>query len=63
MATAPTRNIYPVKDLVAAKAVFSALLGIEPLADMPHYVGYQHGDQHIGLNPNGHDQGMTGPVS
>jgi predicted enzyme related to lactoylglutathione lyase len=52
--------IYPVKDLAHAKALFSKLLGIEPYADGPYYVGFRVGDQEIGLDPNGHKQGMTG---
>ncbi len=52
--------IYPVKDLALAKALFSKLLGIKPYADGPYYVGFRVGDQEIGLDPNGHKQGMTG---
>ena len=51
--------IYPVKDLAKAKALFTALLGKEPFADSPYYVGYKVGDQDIGLDPNGHKHGMT----
>ncbi len=54
--------IYPVRDLAQAKAEFTALLGAEPVADSAYYVGFQVGAQHIGLNPNGHAQGLTGPV-
>jgi predicted enzyme related to lactoylglutathione lyase len=54
--------IYPVKDLDAAKALFSALLGVEPYQDQPYYVGFRVGEQEFGLNPHGHAQGMTGPV-
>jgi predicted enzyme related to lactoylglutathione lyase len=54
--------IYPVKDVIPAKAVYTALLGIEPTMDQPYYVGYDVGDQHVGLDPNGHAQGMTGGV-
>jgi len=54
--------IYPVSDLAQAKATFTALLGVEPMADTPYYVGYETPKQHIGLNPNGHAEGMTGPV-
>ena len=28
----------------------------------PYYVGFKVGDQEIGLDPNGHNKGMTGPV-
>ena len=51
--------IYPVKDLARAKMQFRTLLGIEPYADQPYYVGFKVGDQDIGLDPNGHEAGMT----
>ena len=54
--------IYPVKDLAQAKQLYSTLLGAEPYADAPYYVGFKVGGQDIGLDPNGHRQGMTGPV-
>jgi predicted enzyme related to lactoylglutathione lyase len=54
--------IYPVKDLARAKALYGQLLGVEPYADEPYYVGFRVGDQELGLDPNGHSQGMTAPV-
>ncbi|MEU0861182.1 VOC family protein [Streptomyces griseofuscus] len=54
--------IYPVKDLERAKALFVALLGVEPYADEPYYIGFKAGGQDVGLDPNGHAQGLTGPV-
>lgn len=54
--------IYPVKDLDRAKALFTALLEVEPYADEPYYVGFKHAGQDVGLDPNGHAQGLTGPV-
>ena len=54
--------VYPVKDLSRAKALFTALLGTEPYADAPYYVGYRVGEQEIGLDPNGHQSGATGPI-
>ena len=51
--------IYPVKDLARAKALFTTLLGAEPMMDAPYYVGWKVGDQDIGLDPNGHTHGMT----
>ncbi|WP_324669355.1 VOC family protein [Geochorda subterranea] len=54
--------IYPVRDLTAAKKVFGQLLGVAPYADQPYYVGFRLGDQEVGLDPNGHGKGMTGPV-
>ena len=52
--------IYPVKDIAQAKTLFSKLLDVEPYVDEPYYVGFRVGDQEIGLDPNGHKQGMTG---
>jgi predicted enzyme related to lactoylglutathione lyase len=54
--------IYPVKDLARAKEFYSTLLGVAPTSDAPYYVGFRIGDQEIGLDPHGHDQGLTGPV-
>ncbi len=51
--------IYPVKDIERAKALFRELLGVEPYADAPYYVGFKVGNQDIGLDPNGHQEGMT----
>src|SRR5437868_11501718 len=54
--------VFPVEDVARAKALYSTLLGTEPYADAPYYVGFRVGDQEIGLDPNGHKSGMTGPV-
>jgi len=51
--------VYPVKDIARAKEVFRELLGVEPYADAPYYVGFQVGNQNIGLVPNGNNEGMT----
>ncbi|TDD29743.1 glyoxalase [Actinomadura sp. KC06] len=55
--------IYPVQDLEKAKTLFGRLLGVEPTADAPYYVGYDIGDQHVGLDPNGHRHGQNGPTA
>ncbi len=56
--------VFPVHDLEAAKAVYTTLLGSEPYVDSPYYVGYRpEGSHEVGLDPNGHAQGMTGPVT
>lgn len=60
--TAMTTIVYPVKDLNQAKSIYRALLGVEPYADTPYYVGYRLGEQEVGLDPNGHQQSLTGPV-
>jgi len=54
--------LHPVTDLAAAKAVYTALLDVPPVADAPYYVGYEAGGQHIGLVSGGAAQGMTAPV-
>jgi predicted enzyme related to lactoylglutathione lyase len=55
--------LHPVSDLAAAKAVYTALLGISPQADGPYYVGFDAEGQQIGLVPGGGPQGMTSPVA
>jgi predicted enzyme related to lactoylglutathione lyase len=54
--------LYPVNDIARAKTLYRELLGIEPYADAAYYVGFRVGDQEVGLDPNGHKKGMTGPV-
>jgi len=54
--------LHPVSDLEKAKAVYTALLGMEPQADAPYYVGYEAEGQQIGLVPGG-GQTMSGPVA
>ncbi|MCW2532162.1 MAG: hypothetical protein JWP62_1732 [Blastococcus sp.] len=61
MTTGMNTVVVPVRDLAAAKAVYSALLG-EPYTDQPYYVGFRVGEQELGLDPHGHAQGMKGPV-
>ncbi|HLL79616.1 MAG TPA: VOC family protein [Ktedonobacteraceae bacterium] len=55
--------IYPVRDITQAKALYSTLLGVEPYADAAYYVGFRVGDQEIGLDPQGHNKGLTGPIA
>ena len=54
--------IYPVNDLAAAKRIYSTLLGAEPYVDQPYYVGFNVAEQEVGLDPNGHRNGIAGPV-
>ncbi len=67
MASSSTQGVrtllHPVSDLEAAKAVYSALLGIPPTSDAPYYVGFEAEGQQIGLVPGGGPQGMTSPVA
>ena len=55
--------LHPVSDLGAAKAVYTALLGMPPQHDAEYYVGYETPGQHIGLVPGGAQQGMASPVA
>jgi predicted enzyme related to lactoylglutathione lyase len=55
--------LHPVSDLGKAKAVYAALLGVEPSADAPYYVGFDAEGQHIGLVPGRAGQGMSSPVA
>ena len=55
--------LNPVTDLAKAKPVYAALLGVEPQADAPYYVGFEAEGQHIGLVPGGGPQAMTSPVA
>jgi predicted enzyme related to lactoylglutathione lyase len=55
--------VFPVKDLAQAKALYGTLLGVEPYADYPQYVGFRIADEEIGLDPHGHRKGMTGAVN
>ena len=55
--------LHPVSDLAAAKPIYTALLGVEPMADGPYYVGYEAAGQQVGLVPGGGPQGMTSPVA
>jgi predicted enzyme related to lactoylglutathione lyase len=53
--------LHPVTDVEKAKPVYTALLGVAPMADAPYYVGYEVEGQQIGLVPGG--GGMTSPVA
>jgi predicted enzyme related to lactoylglutathione lyase len=54
-----TTIIYPVKDITQSTTAFRKLLGIEPYADQPYYVGFKIGEQDIGLVPTSPNAVMT----
>jgi predicted enzyme related to lactoylglutathione lyase len=54
--------LIPVSDVAASKALYTALLGMEPQSDSPYYVGFDAAGQQIGLVPGGGPQAMTSPV-
>lgn len=55
--------LHPVSDLEKAKAVYAALLGVQPTADSPYYVGFEVEGQQIGLVPNSGPQQLSGPLA
>lgn len=54
--------VFPVNDLAKARHIYTRLLDAKPYVDEPYYVGFRAGNQEIGLDPNGHARGMTGPI-
>src|SRR5262245_31352501 len=54
---------FPVTDLAEAKNTVNQPLRRQPYADQPYYLRFQVHGQDIGLDPNGHRSGMTGPVA
>jgi len=55
--------LHPVSDLAAAKAMYTALLGVPPQTDGSYYVGFDVAGQQIGLVPGGGPQKMSSPVA
>jgi predicted enzyme related to lactoylglutathione lyase len=55
--------LHPVSDMAKAKAVYAALLGVQPQTDSAYYVGFEAAGQQIGLVPSGGPQSMTSPVA
>jgi|SRR5580658_3087434 predicted enzyme related to lactoylglutathione lyase len=55
--------VYPVSDLAATKAFFTKLLGAEPYADSPYYVGFRTGSLEIGLAPSAMQQSPSGALA
>ncbi len=51
--------LYPVKDMTQSKALFAKLLGVEPYADSPYYIGFKVDNQDIGLVPNNPEGGLA----
>ena len=62
MAEGPDTIVVPVRDLAAATALYATFLGMAPSVESAWYVGFEAGGRHLGLDPNGHAAGMTGPV-
>jgi predicted enzyme related to lactoylglutathione lyase len=54
--------IYTAADMAGAKRFFRELIGADPYADSPQYVGYKSGDMEIGLVPK-HNEGQPGTLA
>ena len=52
--------VFPASDLANQKQLFTELLGTEPYADAPYYVGYRVDGVEIGLDPNAQ---QAGPIA
>jgi predicted enzyme related to lactoylglutathione lyase len=52
-----------VRDLDRAVALFSVLAGGAPYMHQPYYAGFSIGGHDVGLDPNGHARGLTGPTA
>lgn len=63
MASGMKTITYPVKDLAAAKRLYGRLFGVEPYIDEAYYAAFNVGGDDVGLDPNGHSKGMTGPIA
>jgi predicted enzyme related to lactoylglutathione lyase len=63
MASGMKTITYPVKDLAAAKQLYGRLFGVEPYMDGPYYAAFNVAGEDVGLDPNGHSKGMTGPIA
>ncbi len=55
--------VYPASDVSKTKGFFATLLGTEPYADSPYYVGFKSGDMEIGLVPQASQPGLSAPVA
>ncbi|MBC5824215.1 MAG: glyoxalase [Candidatus Eremiobacteraeota bacterium] len=53
---------YTVADVTKAKRFFGELIGADPYADAPQYVGYRSGDMEIGLIRSGDKREPGGTV-
>ncbi|MFJ9411302.1 VOC family protein [Streptomyces sp. NPDC101393] len=53
--------MYPAPDVVASKAWWTSVLGVEPYFDESYYVGYHVGGFELALDP--HADPVHGPVT
>jgi predicted enzyme related to lactoylglutathione lyase len=55
--------VYPASDVSKTKEFFATLLGTEPYAEHPYYVGFKAGDMEIGLVPQAAQRGLSGALA
>ncbi|HEY2474666.1 MAG TPA: VOC family protein [Candidatus Cybelea sp.] len=55
--------VYPASDVPKATKFFATLLGTEPYADTPYYVGFKTGDMEVGLVPKAAQRGTSGALA
>lgn len=55
--------IYPATDVPKTKEFFATLLGTEPYADSPYYVGFKAGETEVGIVPQAAQPGASGPIA
>jgi len=66
LAKALMTAIYPVPDVVAAKAWYAKAFGVEPYFDQPFYVGFNLAGYELGLVPTeapAHEPGNRGVIA
>lgn len=55
--------LYPASDVAKTKRFFATMLGGEPYADSPYYVGFKTGDVEIGIVLKGAPGGPSGALA
>jgi len=55
--------LYPAADVAQTKQFFATLLGTEPYADSPYYVGFRTGDVEIGIVSQAAQRGLSGALA
>lgn len=62
MSEAVRTVIYPTTNVEQTKSLLRIVLGTDPYIDAPYYVGFRTEGYEVGVDPNGHKQGITGPI-
>ncbi len=54
---------YPASDVSKTKEFFATLLGTEPYADSPYYVGFKAGETEVGIVPRGSQPSQSSQIA